>query len=74
MNIFVPSGGGQWAIQAPIVIPAAQSLGVPLHQAAMAVAFGDAWTNMIQPLMGSSIARYRRTQNQGHNGLLHSDA
>lgn len=50
VNIFVPSGGGQWAIQAPIVIPAAQSLGVPLHQAAMAVAFGDAWTNMIQPL------------------------
>jgi len=50
VNVFVPSGGGQWAIQAPIVIPAAESLGVPLNQAAMAVAFGDAWTNMIQPL------------------------
>jgi short-chain fatty acids transporter len=50
VNIFVPSGGGQWAIQAPIVIPAAQSLGVPLNHAAMAVSFGDAWTNMIQPL------------------------
>ncbi len=50
VNIFVPSGGGQWAVQAPIVIPAALSLGVPLNQAAMAVAFGDAWTNMIQPL------------------------
>ena len=49
VNFFVPSGGGQWAIQAPIVIPAAQSLGVPLNQAAMAVAFGDAWTNMVQP-------------------------
>ncbi len=49
VNIFVPSGGGQWAVQAPIVIPAAQSLGVPLNQAAMAVAFGDAWTNMLQP-------------------------
>ncbi len=49
VNFFVPSGGGQWAIQAPIVIPAAQQLGVPLNQAAMAVAFGDAWTNLIQP-------------------------
>ncbi len=49
VNFFVPSGGGQWAIQAPIVIPAAQSLGIPLNQAAMAIAFGDAWTNMVQP-------------------------
>ena len=49
VNFFIPSGGGQWAIQAPIVIPAAQSLGIPLNQAAMAVALGDAWTNMIQP-------------------------
>ncbi len=50
VNFFVPSGGGQWAVQAPIVIPAAESLGVPLERAAMAVAFGDAWTNLIQPL------------------------
>ncbi len=49
VNFFVPSGGGQWAVQAPIVIPAATDLSVPIHQAAMAVAWGDAWTNMIQP-------------------------
>lgn len=49
VNFFVPSGGGQWAVQAPIVIPAAQSLGIPVNQAAMAIAFGDAWTNMVQP-------------------------
>lgn len=49
VNFFVPSGGGQWAVQAPIVIPAATQLGVPLNQAAMAVAWGDAWTNLIQP-------------------------
>ena len=49
VNFFVPSGGGQWAVQAPIVMPAAQSLGVPLNHAAMAIAFGDAWTNMVQP-------------------------
>ena len=49
VNFFVPSGGGQWAVQAPIVVPAAIQLGVPINQAAMAVAWGDAWTNMIQP-------------------------
>jgi short-chain fatty acids transporter len=49
VNFFVPSGGGQWAVQAPIVVPAASQLGVPLSRVAMAVAWGDAWTNMIQP-------------------------
>ena len=49
VNFFVPSGGGQWAVQAPIVVPAAVELGVPVSKAAMAVAWGDAWTNMIQP-------------------------
>ena len=29
VNIFVPSGGGQWAVQAPIMIPAGAELGVP---------------------------------------------
>lgn len=49
VNFFVPSGGGQWAVQAPIVVPAAAELGVGLDKVAMAVAWGDAWTNMIQP-------------------------
>lgn len=49
VNFFVPSGGGQWAVQAPIILPAAQNLGVHPAVAAMSVAFGDAWTNMIQP-------------------------
>jgi len=49
VNIFVPSGGGQWAVQAPIVIPAAQALGADMPRVAMAVAWGDAWTNLIQP-------------------------
>lgn len=49
VNFFVPSGGGQWAVQAPIIMPAAQSLGVPMHKAVMAISWGDAWTNMIQP-------------------------
>ena len=49
VNIFVPSGGGQWAVQAPVVLPAALELGAEVNRVAMAVAWGDAWTNLIQP-------------------------
>ncbi|TYR79833.1 short-chain fatty acid transporter [Priestia megaterium] len=49
VNFFVPSGGGQWAVQAPVVLEAATSLNVSIAKASMAVAWGDAWTNMIQP-------------------------
>lgn len=49
VNFFVPSGGGQWAVQAPIMLPAAKELGVSLSKTALAISWGDAWTNMIQP-------------------------
>jgi short-chain fatty acids transporter len=49
LNIFVPSGGGQWAVQAPIMIPAAEALGADMAKVAMGVAWGDAWTNLVQP-------------------------
>ena len=49
VNIFVPSGGGQWAVQGPIVIESAMQLGVPLPKAVMALAYGDQITNMLQP-------------------------
>ena len=49
VNIFVPSGGGQWALQGPIVIESALKLGVPLPKAIMALAYGDQITNMLQP-------------------------
>lgn len=49
VNFFVPSGGGQWAVQAPIMLEAATELGVSYSKTAMAIAWGDAWTNMIQP-------------------------
>lgn len=49
INIFVPSGGGQWAVQAPIMMPAAAKIGVDVGKVCMGIAWGDAWTNMIQP-------------------------
>ncbi|MDQ7730840.1 short-chain fatty acid transporter [Halomonas sp. SpR8] len=49
VNLFVPSGGGQWAVQAPVMLPAAEALGADIPRVAMAVAWGDAWTNLLQP-------------------------
>ena len=49
VNFFVPSGGGQWAVQAPIMMPASNALGLDAAKTAMAISWGDAWTNMIQP-------------------------
>ncbi len=49
VNFFVPSGGGQWAVQGPILIEAAQQLGVSIPKTIMALAYGDQLTNMIQP-------------------------
>ncbi len=49
VNFFVPSGGGQWAVQGPIVMPGSLNVGVEAGRAAMAIAWGDQWTNMIQP-------------------------
>ncbi|QCO54742.1 short-chain fatty acid transporter [Pseudorhodobacter turbinis] len=55
VNFFVPSGGGQWAVQAPVILPAAQALGADLARTSMAVAWGDAWTNMVQPFWALPI-------------------
>jgi len=49
VNLFVPSGGGQWAIQGPISMNAAIDAGVSPGKMVMAIAYGDELTNMIQP-------------------------
>lgn len=49
VNFFVPSGGGQWAIQGPIIIETVQQLGADLPKSILAMAYGDQWTNMLQP-------------------------
>jgi short-chain fatty acids transporter len=49
VNLFVPSGGGQWAIQAPIALQSGLQSGVSPGTMVMAVAYGDQLTNMLQP-------------------------
>jgi len=49
VNLFVPSGGGQWAVQGPIMVGTAIKMGIPLPKIVLALAYGDQWTNMLQP-------------------------
>lgn len=49
VNLFVPSGGGQWAIQGPGALQAGQALGIEPAKMVMSVAYGDQLTNMLQP-------------------------
>lgn len=49
INLLAPSGGGQWAVQGPVMMGAAQEIGASIPATALAVQIGDQWTNMVQP-------------------------
>jgi len=49
ISLFVPSGGGHWAVQGPFAVPAAIKLHASLPATAMGVAIGEEVANMIQP-------------------------
>jgi short-chain fatty acids transporter len=49
-NLFVPSAGGQWAVQGPLLIEAAQEIGADIGVTIMAFSYGDQLTNGIQPM------------------------
>jgi len=49
INLFIPSAGGQWSVQGPIMVPAGVALNVPPQVTAMVYSWGDNWTNLIQP-------------------------
>lgn len=55
ITLFVPSGGGHWAVQGPIMVKAAMSLGSSLAKTAMAVAFGEQTANLVQPFWALPI-------------------
>jgi short-chain fatty acids transporter len=55
LNLFVPSGGGQWGMQGAVVLQAAEALKIPLGTAVMTVAYGDQWTNMLQPFWALAL-------------------
>ncbi|MHB9288561.1 short-chain fatty acid transporter [Halobacteriales archaeon Cl-PHB] len=49
VNLFVPSGGGEWLVLGPSVLQAAIEQGVPVGKATMSYAVGDAHTNLLNP-------------------------
>ena len=55
ITLFIPSGGGHWAVQGPFVVPAAISLHASLAGTTMAVAMGESVANMLQPFFALPI-------------------
>lgn len=49
VNVFVPSGGGQWAIQGPILMETAEAMGLDKGKMIMVFAYGDQISNLLQP-------------------------
>lgn len=49
LNYFIPSGGAKWAVEAPYILEAAKTLGVPYEKMVLAYAWGDMVTDLIQP-------------------------
>lgn len=55
VNLFVPSGGGQWTVQGPIAIKSAQMMDANIIKTCLAVAYGNTWTNMFQPFWAIAL-------------------
>ena len=67
--MFIPSGGGQWAVQGPVMIEAANNLNVEPYVVVLGVAYGDQWTNMIQPFLDYSTSCNCRITYETNNGI-----
>jgi short-chain fatty acids transporter len=60
MNLFVPSAGSKWMIEAPFLIPAGEQLDVSVVTVMLAYAYGDSVTNLIQPFFAIPILAVTR--------------
>ena len=49
INLFIPSGGGLWAIQGPIMLEAAKNLAADPAAVMIGMGWGDSWTSQLQP-------------------------
>ena len=55
MNMFVPSGGGQWVVQGPVALESAKLIGADPIKTALMVGYGNTWTNMAQPFWAIAL-------------------
>ncbi len=60
MNLFVPSAGSKWLIEAPFLVPAGEQLDVSVVTVLLAYAYGDSTTNLIQPFFAIPILAVTR--------------
>jgi len=58
--IFIPTSGGQWAIQGAVTVSTAQEAGITVQRNLLALSVGDHMGNLISPfwaVVGAGIAR-----------------
>lgn len=48
-KLFIPSGGGEWAVEGPVMLEAAKQLNSPVGLTTMGIAYGNMVGNMFQP-------------------------
>jgi short-chain fatty acids transporter len=73
VNVFVPSGGSKWLIEAPYLLPAARDLGVSPTTTVLAYAYGDSTSNLIQPFWAIpilTVTRMKFGDVLGYTGLI----
>jgi short-chain fatty acids transporter len=60
VNLFVPSAGSKWLIEAPYLIGAGEKLGVSVVSVLLPYAYGDSTSNLIQPFFAIPILAVTR--------------
>jgi short-chain fatty acids transporter len=73
VNFFVPSGGGQWALQSDVLLTATAALDLAPARTVMAFAYGDEWTNLLQPFWALpllAITGLKARQIAGYTAIL----
>ena len=70
LNYFIPSGGSEWAVTAPYLIPAGDALGVEASKIVVAYAWGDMMTDMIQPFWAIAMLAIVKLEFREIMGLL----
>ena len=73
VNLFVPSGGSKWLIEAPYLLPAAKELGVSYTTTLLAYCYGDSTSNLIQPFWAIpilTVTRMKFGDVLGYTGLI----
>lgn len=48
-KLFIPSGGGEWAVEGPVLLQAAKQLNAPIGLTTMGIAYGNMVGNLFQP-------------------------